>query len=382
MKRFLLATAALAAAVVVFTVVELPPKPIGLDTAWSDGTIRGVLHIHTNRSDGQATPDVIAAAAARAGLKFLVFTDHGDASRAPDSPVYRSGVLCLDGVEISTAGGHYIAIGMGAAPYPLAGESRDVVEDVHRLGGFGIAAHPNSPKDELRWGDWETPIDGLELINLDTSWRVQMAGGARGKFHLLRALLAYPIRPGETIASVLTHSSDLVGRWNAAAAQQRVVGLAGVDAHAKLSLIESNAGDSRLSLPFPGYEASFRVLSVHVRLPAPLTGNADTDATALLSGIREGELYIAIDAWAAPPAFEFTATNRTGSARQGDALAIGGPVSLQIRSNQPASFVTRVWRDGEILSESHEQTIGVNSDAAPATYRGSSRNPRPRTRAR
>jgi predicted metal-dependent phosphoesterase TrpH len=141
-----LATAALVAAVVVFTLVELPSRSLGLQSSWSDGTVPGVLHIHTNRSDGLSTPDEVAAAAAKAGLKFLVFTDHGDATRQPDPPTYRSGVLCLDAVEISTAGGHYIAVGMGASPYPLAGESRDVVEDVHRLGGFGIAAHPDSPK--------------------------------------------------------------------------------------------------------------------------------------------------------------------------------------------------------------------------------------------
>src|SRR2546426_4280648 len=37
---------------------------------------------------------------------------------------------------------------------PICGEARDVVEDVRRLGGFGIAAHPDSPKTELRWREW------------------------------------------------------------------------------------------------------------------------------------------------------------------------------------------------------------------------------------
>ena len=94
--------------------------------------------------------EVVPAAAARVGLKFIVFTDHGDATRRPDAPAYRSGVLCLDGVEISTTGGHYIALDMPASPFPLGGEPRDVVEDVQRLGGFGIVAHPDSPKTELR----------------------------------------------------------------------------------------------------------------------------------------------------------------------------------------------------------------------------------------
>ena len=149
-----------------------PPAAPDARTAPTDGTVPGVLHVHTNRSDGLSAPDEIAAAAARAGLKFIVFTDHGDATRTPDPPAYRSGVLCLDGVEISTTGGHYIALDMPAAPYPLGGEARDVVEDVRRLGGFGIVAHPDSPKPELRWRDWAAPFDGIEMVNPDTSWRV------------------------------------------------------------------------------------------------------------------------------------------------------------------------------------------------------------------
>src|SRR6266542_3523985 len=107
--------------------MSLPPRRLSL-AAPSDGTIAGVLHIHTNRSDGLSGPDEIAAAASRAGLKFIVFTDHGDATRTPDPPAYRSGVLCLDGVEVSTSGGHYIALDMPASQYPLAGEPRDVVD--------------------------------------------------------------------------------------------------------------------------------------------------------------------------------------------------------------------------------------------------------------
>src|SRR3982074_1605662 len=164
-------TAALLAAVAVWIGFTIPPRPIQL-AAPTDGTIPGILHIHTSRSDGLSGPDEVAAAAARAGLKFVVFTDHGDATRTPDPPVYRAGVLCIDGVEISTTAGHYVALDMPASPYPLGGEPRDVVEDVKRLGGVGSAGHPDSPKHQLRWIDWNAPVDGMEIINLDTSWRV------------------------------------------------------------------------------------------------------------------------------------------------------------------------------------------------------------------
>ncbi|MCY3846760.1 MAG: PHP domain-containing protein, partial [Acidobacteria bacterium] len=113
--------------------------------------VRGALHVHSVWSDGSGTVPEIAAAAHRAGLDFVVLTDHGDGTRPPAPPAYRSGVLCLDGVEISTDGGHYMALGLPQAPYPLGGDAAGVVEDVARLGGFGIVAHPASPKPELAW---------------------------------------------------------------------------------------------------------------------------------------------------------------------------------------------------------------------------------------
>ena len=165
--------------------------------ASSSTTVRGSFHIHTNRSDGSGSPDAVAAAAARAGLQFIVLTDHGDGTRKADAPQYREGVLVIDAVEISTQAGHYIAIGIPQAPYPLRGDGRDVVEDVRRLGGFGIVAHPDSAKPGLRWHDWNAEFDGLEWLNADTEWRDERS------IQLARALARYRFRPAETLASLL-----------------------------------------------------------------------------------------------------------------------------------------------------------------------------------
>ena len=126
-----------------------PRRSVSTRTGWDDlaaRTIPGAYHIHTTRSDGHGDRAAVAAAAARAGLKFIILTDHGDGTRPPDPPAYIDGVLVLDGVEISTDAGHYVALDMPRAPYPLGGTADAVVEDVARLGGFGIAAHPDSPK--------------------------------------------------------------------------------------------------------------------------------------------------------------------------------------------------------------------------------------------
>ena len=381
-RRLAAAIAVLAAGAVIAVGVAIPPAHLKLANPSPDGSVAGILHVHTNRSDGQSSPEAIAAAAARAGLKFVVFTDHGDATRTPDPPEYRSGVLCLDGVEISTAGGHYIALDMPAAPYPLAGESRDVVEDVRRLGGFGIAAHPDSPKPQLRWSDWFAPFDGIETTNPDSSWRQwaqqamtarpapagggsSPAWGARKRLGL--AILAYPFRPSETIASLIQPDGTLY-RWARLAARRRVVGIAGVDAHAKLQL-RGDPGDSRLSLPLPGYEATFRSLSVRVTPDRPLSGNAPADAAVVIRAIRAGHLYNAVDGVATPPSFEVTATNSLGTVHQGDELGLGGPITLRVRSNAPPSFTTIVWNGGEVVSaDHHEQDFTMALPPDPAVY--------------
>jgi hypothetical protein len=367
-------TAALAAAVAVWIGFTVPPRPIPL-AAPTDGTIPGLIHVHTNRSDGLSAPDEIAVAAARAGLRFLVFTDHGDATRKPDPPQYRSGVLCMDGVEISTSGGHYVAIDMPASPYPLAGEARDVVEDVRRLGGFGIAAHPDSPKPELRWREWQAPIDGVELLNPDSGWRlwVQQASDNSERWsarrRLLAALVDYPFRPAAVITSLI-QPSGAVSDWEALIRRRRVVAIAGVDAHAKIAPRNGDPGDSRYALPFPGYESSFRVMSIHVKADRPFSGDAAADARVLMRAIRSGHLYTAVDGAATPASLEFTASNEHGTVNEGDELGVGGPVTLRVRSNAPPGFTSIVWKGGgEVLTgDHHEQDFTVLAPAEPAVY--------------
>src|SRR6476659_9628398 len=123
MKKVGLLTAAIVTAVIFFLLTTLPPWPAptngGIDPEIARRTVSGAYHIHSTRSDGAADKDAIAAAAARAGLTFIILTDHGDGTRTPDPPAYLHGVLCLDAVEISTTGGHYVALDMQPSPYPL-----------------------------------------------------------------------------------------------------------------------------------------------------------------------------------------------------------------------------------------------------------------------
>jgi hypothetical protein len=370
-----MAAVALTAIAAGFAWLTFPPKQFVLSASSPDGTIPGVLHVHSTRSDGRGTVDDIARAAARTGLRFVVVTDHGDGTRPPDPPSYKDGVLCLDGVEISTADGHYIALGMQKAPYPLGGEARDVVEDVRRLGGFGIVAHPDSPKTELAWGDWSAPFDGIEFVNLDTSWRQQIAPAFQDRLTLptrtlARRILSYPFRRAESIASLIqpTRISD---QWAELARRRRVVIIGGADAHAQIGLKPAESPEtSRLSIPFPSYDSSFRAMTVRIQPERALTGDAAADAALVLGAIRAGHLFTAVDGLAAPPVFEFTATNSAGTAREGDQLPADGPVTLRVRSNAPPAFSIAFWNGADLLSgDHHEQDVSVTAPGGAGTYR-------------
>lgn len=356
MKRILLAVAVLAIAA--FLIVSLPPARLALERSPADRTVSGILHVHTTRSDGGGAPDDVAAAAKRAGAAFVIFTDHGDGTRPPDAPVYRSGVLCIDAVEISSSGGHYVALDMPVAPYPLGGEPRDVVEDVRRLGGFGVAAHPDSPNHELAWTDWSAPFDGLEWLNLDTTWRANVRDpGWSARWHLMQSLASYPIRPAETIARLTVGTTLKSEHWASISHDRKVAILAGTDAHANPAFV-------------PGYEPLFRAMSLHVATERGLTGDAAADAKTILGAIRRGRVYMAVDGFAGPPAFQFTASNARGTASYGDVLDAGGPVTLHVTSNAPPSFLTVLMQDEQPISSvvgNAELTKSVPD--VPAVYR-------------
>ncbi len=381
LRRVLLTTAALVAAVVVFLALTLPPRPLVVDVSgWTPPAgvtvVKGVIHVHTVRSDGGGTLDDVAAAAARAGLAFVVVTDHGDATRAPDPPAYRSGVLCLDGVEISTTGGHYVALDMPAAPYPLGGDPRDVVEDVARLGGFGVAAHPTSPKPALAWTAWDARFDGMEWLNADSEWRDETWRT------LWRAPFDYLARPAPALASLLDRPVSALARWDGLTAHRVVVGLAGADAHGRIGLGQAGPyGDvGWLQIPIPSYAASFETFATRLELPAPLGGGAAADARAVYDAIRHGRAFTGIDALAGPVRVDFTATSGGVTARMGETLEPRGPVTVHLRTAIPAGGEVVLIQDGrEVASQAaaeltHEATVAsavfraeVRLAAAPGT---------------
>ncbi len=370
MRRFLLRliglAAVLAAGGVVWVVATLPPAAArpALPRGGAEDLVAGAYHIHSIRSDGSGTVDAIAAAAARAGLRFVILTDHGDATRPPDPPAYRHGVLCIDAVEVSSADGHVVALNLpSAAPYPLAGETRDVVDDIHRLGGWAIAAHPDSPRVGLRWRASGVAVDGIEWFSADSEWRAQPIGTL-----VATAARAF-FRPPEAIATLFRSAGQSLRRWDAALARQPTFTIAAVDAHARLGEdTESGAASRTFALSYPSYETMFRTVVQTVRPVRPLTGDAAADAAGVLAAIGAGQSYSVMRAFVdAPLAFEFSARSAEGRVLFGGSLAGPGPVTLQ--AGVPAGVGARLalLKDGRQVAAGSDAVDFQTTEAG--TYR-------------
>lgn len=352
MRTALIATAALGAAVVVSCLMALPPPPLvstgSPDPSLRARTLAGAVHVHSTVSDGAGSRAEIAAAAARAGLQFVVFTDHGDGTRPPEPAAYVGGVLCVDAVEISTDQGHYLALELGASPYRLGGSAAAVVEDVARLGGFGVVAHPDSPKEALAWRDWGIRVGGVEWLNADTEFR------RASRRRIAATLLGYPLRPGPAMAGMLTRPDVTLRRWDAETSIRPVPALAGHDAHGGVG------GGLEGGPAMPGlasYESAFRSFATHAILAAVPSGAPGPDSKALLAALRAGRSYTAVQSIVDPAWLDFTAERGSARAVMGEVLDGRGPARLQVRVPQVPGATLVILRDGNPVMTDTATTV-------------------------
>lgn len=169
-------------------------------------SLRLDAHVHTRHSY-DATPTVreVLSSAREADVDGVVVTDHDTVAgsrRAVDlAPEY--GLFALPGVEVSTAGGHLLALGVAEAPArgrPMSG----TVAAVRERGGVAVVPHPFQVS---RHGAGRRTVeraapDALETFNAHLLTGVQNRRTAR-----FADRAGYP-----AIAGSDAHRSDMVGR--------------------------------------------------------------------------------------------------------------------------------------------------------------------------
>jgi hypothetical protein len=324
--------------------------------------LTGVVHVHTTLSDGGGAPEDVVAAARAARLGFVVITDHNNLDAKPIEG-YRDGVLVAVGTEISTTAGHVLGLGIPDPAFRFSGDARDALDDVRILGGHAFAAHPTSPRADFRWSGGSLPgAWGLELWNGDSQWR------EAGWLRLARTAALYSVNPSYALLRSLTPPEAALSEWDKLLALRDVAGIVGSDAHSRLPLPLGR------SLRFPSYESLFGLARNHLLFDAPLSGEYERDASAVLEALARGRSYVALDALAPAEGFSFTAERNGSVWTMGDTAPAGPGLVLRAGGGLPAGARLRLLHDGRTLREVEgrlETTVN-----APGVYRVEARLPR------
>ncbi|MFZ5471130.1 MAG: PHP domain-containing protein [Myxococcota bacterium] len=245
----------------------------------TEGMVRGAYHVHSTASDGEGEVRELAHAARRAGLRFVVLTDH-NVERLPE-PVFVEGVLVIHQVEESTPYGHVVALG---APRGLNEEERktDPIEAIRRLGGTAVLAHPVQPRNP--WRDWDggTLANGLELYSGDSMLREVL----RQPNRLACSAGSYLANPPHGLMVLVQPAHEARERLLSLTPRQGVpIALCAHDAHGT-----------------PPYETVFKAMSLHLALRT-LPEDAEQASRVVLDSLARGDFLCAFDALGDASAF-------------------------------------------------------------------------------
>lgn len=292
----------------------------GRGRAW----YRGDCHLHTVHSDGKRLPSEVAAGAREAGLDFIVSTDHNTSSAHAVWGEYAGAdLLIVNGEEITTRNGHWLALGLDAGSWiDWRYRARDdafprFARQVRREGGLVVPAHPYCPYVASQWKFGYEDADAVEVWNGPWTYDDESA------VDTWDGMLGAAMRRGE--------------RWLPA--------MANSDAHSVPQVIG---------------------------LPQTVVYAEDLTRKAVLDGIREGRTYVAESS---SVSVEFTATGAGRQAGIAETLTVAEDAPVDVRlvvSGVPGGTVRFVTDEGQMHQESLDATgsgtVVWRTTAALAAY--------------
>lgn len=293
----------------------------------------GVVHVHSLLShDSKGTMDEIVEGAKRAGLAFVIMTDH----HRPK--VYQRGfegwfedVLIIRGSEIirgcrtrrADSCNSLLVLGLRDYLNPKGLTMHEVIDEVKKRGGLAIAAHPNG------FTAWDHPgVDGFELYDilddaLDHPWRFPK--------YFFDILYSYRSYPDQVFLSILDRPDENLKKWDERSQRRRWVGLAGNDAHQNIRIL------GRLIDPYP---LSFRFVRTHILAK-------ELNESEVLRALAAGHTYVAFDLLSDATGFNFWAEDGAVQGIQGDEVRLTPVLRLMIES--PVVGLIELIRNGTVV---------------------------------
>lgn len=298
----------------------------------------GAIHIHTKLSDGTGDIESISNAAKKAGLDWIIITDHN--SFDIEEGIYH-GVYVIKGEEISPEkSNHYLALGISDEIAPSE-DAQINVDNVRRLGGFGFAAHPDESRERrnkwkpIIWEDKNIVPDGIEIWNWFSNW-----GDNLNDRNIFKLIYSY-FKKHEIITKPASVTLDWWDYLNKNS-EKIVPAIGGVDAHALKFY--------RYILPVTvfSYKTCFKTITNVITTTEPLSKAFDIAKKQILTAIRQGNNVI-VNRNVCNDIPQISITNSTSTKAIGETITLTEDTVINIQAHETVDV--KIMLDGIEYSE-------------------------------
>ena len=334
-----------------FSLSPLPPCGFRREGKISYVEYRGAIHIHSTYSDGGGSVSEIIEAAQRAGIDFVVITDHNTLDAKADEG-WHGDALVLVGQEAAHFRRHCIALGIDR-PIRRDQSMQAILDEAASQGGLSFVVHPHGryrPLFKLRsfeWESWEVNgYTGIEIWSYMFDWIKDFRWQKWRKFWK------------EPDAQISGPFPKTLMKWDELCQSRRVVGIGGLDAHARRFVF------GKIEV-FP-YEEMFRKLTTHILVREAFSGKAEEDTHLVLEALAAGRCFIGYDLLGPTDGFRFDLVGDRHVGTMGEEVSWREGFRVEVHVPEPAHI--RVLRNGRTVKRVRGSQCVLRLDA-PGVYR-------------
>ncbi len=323
---------------------------------------KGVYHMHSTFSDGSGNLDQISKAAKRYDYDFMILTDHGRPNfPSSNATGWKNGVLIVGGSEFSLNAGHLACAGytfQDDPDYIFPLEAQAAIDDVNLNQGISFISHPLD--DKIPWTNNDIHgFTGVEILNGYSSARKTSI------LNILKFPLQYLFNKRCALMNTLNYPKENLALWDEFNKKGDYYGIYALDVHARLPITKN------FQFEWPSYRAMFELFTLYVKTNSMFSTNPETSAATIVSAMRQGRFFSAIEGIASANGFDLHFQDRSGKLyEQGSRIAVtNGDIVL----NMPFAFDTQIkmMRNGELfksIENKQQQKIRIPIRTA-GTYR-------------
>ena len=302
---------------------------------------RGGIHIHSENSDGTGNTDQITKSAKKAGLSWIIITDHDNFDI--NEGIF-NGIYLIKGEEISPeTENHYIALDI-KNKINSGNNPQLYIDEVHAQGGIGFAAHPDE-KDErnnnyppIKWNKTYIP-DGVEIWNWFSSWGDNL--DSKNIFKLAYSFLFKHNLVSKASEKTLSWWDELNNN-----SEKIVPAIGGIDAHAL------KIKDYILPVTVFSYDSMLKTINNIIYLENELATDFATAKKQILTAIRNANNLI-LNQHISKEIPKIEITNKNQTATIGETLELDNETFLNVELTQKATI--KVMLNGRELCKFFEK---------------------------